>query len=94
MSEIPQPPQSGQTPGPPDEGPYPLSFDVSYPDRGLDRVSTGFRIFTIIPIAIVLAAVSGSHGSGTFTLGRNRGNVVPRGAADDPVSPEVPSPVV
>jgi len=32
---------------------------VDYPDRDLDRVSTGFRIFTVIPIAIVLAALGG-----------------------------------
>jgi hypothetical protein len=30
---------------------------VDYPDRDLDRLSTFFRIFTVIPIAIVLAAV-------------------------------------
>jgi hypothetical protein len=38
---------------------YPVQFSVEYPDRDLDRVSTAFRIFTIIPIAIVLGAVSG-----------------------------------
>ena len=36
---------------------YPLSFDVDFPDRPLDRVSSAFRIFTVIPIAIVLAAL-------------------------------------
>src|SRR3954464_5354510 len=39
---------------------HPVRLSVDYPDRPLDRVSTGFRIFTVIPIAIVLAAVSGS----------------------------------
>jgi hypothetical protein len=38
---------------------YPVSFSVDYPDRDLDRVTTFFRIFTVIPIAIVLGAVSG-----------------------------------
>jgi len=38
---------------------YPVRFSVDYPDRPLDRVTTGFRIFVVIPIAIVLAAVSG-----------------------------------
>jgi uncharacterized protein DUF4389 len=38
---------------------YPLRFSVDYPDRELNRVTTGFRLFTVIPIAIVLAAVSG-----------------------------------
>lgn len=37
---------------------YPLTYSVDYPDRDLNRLTTGFRIFTVIPIAIVLAAVS------------------------------------
>ena len=41
------------------EAPYPVQFSVEYPDRDLDKLSTAFRIFTVIPIAIVLAAVSG-----------------------------------
>jgi len=41
---------------------YPVSFDVEYPDRELNRLTTGLRIFTVIPIAIVLATVSGSTG--------------------------------
>jgi hypothetical protein len=39
--------------------PYPVSFSVDYPDRALNRTTTFFRIFTVIPIAIVLGAVSG-----------------------------------
>jgi hypothetical protein len=38
---------------------YPVRFSVDYPDRPLDRVTTGFRIFVAIPILIVLASVSG-----------------------------------
>jgi len=38
--------------------PYPLQFSVDYPDRPLDRLSTAFRIFFIIPIAIVLSSVN------------------------------------
>ena len=41
------------------EAPYPVQFSVEYPDRDLDRLSTAFRIFTVIPIAVVLAAISG-----------------------------------
>jgi hypothetical protein len=33
---------------------------VDYPDRPLNRLTTFFRIFTAIPIAIVLSTVSGS----------------------------------
>ena len=36
--------------------PYPVSFSVDYPDRSLDRVSSAFRIFWVIPIAIILGA--------------------------------------
>ena len=38
---------------------YPAQIDVDYPDRPLNRLTTFFRIFTIIPIAIVLGTVSG-----------------------------------
>ena len=38
---------------------YPVQYDVDYPDRTLNRLTTFFRAFTIIPIAIVLGAVSG-----------------------------------
>ena len=38
---------------------YPVQLDVDYPDRDLNRLTTFFRIFTVIPIAIVLATVSG-----------------------------------
>jgi Domain of unknown function (DUF4389) len=38
---------------------YPVQVDVEYPDRPLNRLTTGLRVFTIIPIAIVLASVSG-----------------------------------
>jgi hypothetical protein len=38
---------------------YPVQFSVDYPDRALNRASTGFRIVLVIPIAILLGAVSG-----------------------------------
>ena len=40
-------------------GDYPLTFAVDYPDRPLDRLSTAFRIITIIPIAILAALLEG-----------------------------------
>jgi hypothetical protein len=50
---------------------YPVQFSVDYPDRPLNRLTTAFRIFVIIPIAIVLGAVSGSTwGSGSGSSGR------------------------
>ena len=38
---------------------YPVSFEVEYPERPLDRLTTFFRLFTVIPIAIVMAAITG-----------------------------------
>jgi hypothetical protein len=46
-----------------DQGPYtdhyPVQFAVEYPGRPLNRLTSFFRIFVIIPIAIVLGTVSG-----------------------------------
>jgi hypothetical protein len=42
--------------------PYPVRFSVDYPDRALDRLTSAFRICTVIPIAIVLGTVSGGNG--------------------------------
>ena len=39
---------------------YPLQFAVEYPDRPLNRLTSFFRIFVIIPISIVLGTVSGA----------------------------------
>jgi hypothetical protein len=44
---------------------YPLAFDVEYPDRDLNRLSTAFRIVLVLPIAIVLAAIGGATTVGT-----------------------------
>src|SRR5258706_10033032 len=41
------------------QDPCPVQFSVDYPDRPLYRLTTFFRIFTVIPIAIVLGTVSG-----------------------------------
>jgi hypothetical protein len=40
-------------------GAYPVRFSVDYPDRVLNRLTTALRIFTVIPIAIVLASIGG-----------------------------------
>jgi hypothetical protein len=37
---------------------YPLTFDVDYPDRPLNRMSNAFRLVMLVPIAIVLAALT------------------------------------
>jgi hypothetical protein len=38
---------------------YPVTLTIDYPDRILNRLTTFFRIFTVIPIAIILALVGG-----------------------------------
>ena len=37
---------------------YPATLAIDYPDRPLNRLTTFFRVFTVIPIAIILALVS------------------------------------
>jgi hypothetical protein len=37
---------------------YPVKFSVDYPDRDLNRLTTFFRLFTVIPIAIVASALA------------------------------------
>ncbi|HWK25525.1 MAG TPA: DUF4389 domain-containing protein [Solirubrobacter sp.] len=56
-------------------GDYPVRFSVDYPDRLLDRLTTLLRVFTVIPIAIVLSSIGGyaaqtaAHpGQGTTTI--------------------------
>ena len=48
---------------------YPIQFSVDYPDRPLNRISSFFRLIAVIPIGIVLGAVSGRQfgvsGAGT-----------------------------
>jgi len=73
VNETPQPPEPGATSGPPGGEAYPLSFDVPYPDRDLNRVSTGFRVFAAIPIAVVLAVVGGGVGWGPVRYGSAAG---------------------
>ena len=48
---------------------HPVSFSVDYPDRDLNRLTSFFRIFTFIPIAVVLGAVAGSGWQWTYHNG-------------------------
>ncbi|HEX8715113.1 MAG TPA: DUF4389 domain-containing protein [Solirubrobacteraceae bacterium] len=41
------------------EDTYPVRFSVDYTDRALDRLTSALRIFWVIPIAIVLGAITG-----------------------------------
>jgi Domain of unknown function (DUF4389) len=59
------------------QGPsYPVRFSVDYPDRDLNRVTTFFRLFTAIPILIVLGSVSGATWQWTY----DKATVVAAGA--------------
>ncbi len=52
---------------------YPVTFAVDYPERSLDRITTLFRIFTAIPIMIVLGAISGGSWRWTAPTGADPG---------------------
>jgi hypothetical protein len=51
---------------------YPLEYDVDYPARKLNRLTSAFRILMAIPIVIVLTAIAGfteaTTGGGTTTV--------------------------
>jgi hypothetical protein len=55
---------------------HPVRFSVEYPDRPLDRLTTAFRIFTVIPIGIVLASIGGYPGSGEYDTGGDAPTIV------------------
>ncbi len=47
---------------------YPVQFNVDYPEEERNRTTVFFRIFMVIPIAIILSLISGG-GSGGFDRG-------------------------
>jgi hypothetical protein len=60
---------------------YPVTFSVDYPERQLNRLTTFFRIFTVIPIAIVIgllsdAELAGNAQSSDFTSAVGAGSVI------------------
>jgi hypothetical protein len=66
--------ESKASAAPPTSPAYPVSLAIDYPDRALNRLTTFFRLFTLIPIAIILASVSGglslpSGWTGLFAAG-------------------------
>jgi hypothetical protein len=78
-SSQPAPPAPPSPPVPPTTVPtpdaYPVSFAVAYPDRELNRLTSFFRLIVLIPIAILLAALTGGQstyavsGDTTVTIG-------------------------
>jgi hypothetical protein len=55
--EQPGAPYSPTTPYPP-ATPYPLTFSVDYPDRPLNRKTTFWRLFCLIPIGVIAALLA------------------------------------
>jgi hypothetical protein len=58
---------------------HPIRFAVDYPDRDLNRLTTAFRIFTVIPIAIVLGSIVGYSDEYYDAGGDTAGTVVVSG---------------
>ena len=48
--------------------PYPVTLDIEYPDRELDRLTSFFRLIVVLPVAIILGLIS-QAGVGTDTSG-------------------------
>ena len=48
-----------------DQPAYPVQFTVDYPEAPLNRLTSFFRLITMIPIVVVVALVSGESGSET-----------------------------
>ena len=55
---------------------YPVRFSVEYPNRALDRLTSAFRIFMVIPIAIVLASIGGYSSYGGYSYYAGTGGAV------------------
>jgi hypothetical protein len=55
---------------------HPVRLTVDYPDRPLNRLTTALRVFTVIPIAIVLASIGGYAGGGDYGGGSDAQTVV------------------
>ncbi len=54
--------------------PYPVRFAVEYPERQLDRLTSFFRVFTVIPILIVVGAIVG-YSTGYSEAGEGSANI-------------------
>jgi hypothetical protein len=61
MSSAPPPTPPSPPPAPSAPGAYPVTFTVDYPERELNRLTTFFRIFTVIPILIVVGLLPGGE---------------------------------
>jgi hypothetical protein len=46
------------------DGAYPVRLSIDYPDRPLNRLTSFFRLFTVIPIFIIIVLLAGMHNYG------------------------------
>ena len=61
------------------EVPYPLQFSIEYPDRDLNRLTTGFRLIVAIPILIVAGTLGhegANYGHGATTIAAGTAGVL------------------
>ena len=57
--------------------PYPVTFSVDYPERQLNRLTTFFRVFTVIPIAILIGVLPGGEiGSYAYGAAASTGTLI------------------
>jgi hypothetical protein len=59
---------------------YPVSLTIDYPDRELNRLTSALRIFTVIPIAIVIGSIGGYSAHAAGGSGGGAGTVVVGGS--------------
>jgi hypothetical protein len=59
---------------------YPVTFSIDFPERPLNRTTSFFRIFAIIPIAIILGLLVGAHTQWktetNWVIGASTGSIV------------------
>lgn len=55
---------------------YPVTLEVDYPSRELDRLTTLFRPLVVLPAAVILMLVSGSNASSESAVGLEAGGVL------------------
>jgi hypothetical protein len=72
--------QPAPPPPPRPSGDYPVTLTIDYPDHDLDRLTSFFRLFTVIPIAIVFVALTGFSTGGWDSWDSTGTTVVVAGA--------------
>lgn len=56
--------------------PYPVDLSVDYADGERNRVTVGLRIFTVLPIVVVLSLLAGGRSADVYWLGSGAGGIV------------------